>query len=212
MRERRSSPVPALIAATLVAQCILISHVARANDYFVNPTGAGGAFTTIQSAINAVPAGTAGNRTNIFIAPGVYTETTGPNSNLSINKAFVSLIGQGAAPGDVVIQNGVGGLTGATRLQSSASDFLATNLTFKSTVGDNNGVVRRQTLQARSQVRSRSVDRPLARRSFANGFSDNDQAGSDADAHLQRFARRQDELAHFRREIEQPLQYENFRD
>jgi hypothetical protein len=124
----------------LFAHCTLASPVARANDYFVNPTGAGGAFTSIQAAITAVPAGTAGNRSNIFIAPGVYTETTGPNANLSINKAFVSLIGQGASPGDVVIQNGVGGLTGATRLQSSASDFLATNLTFKSTVGDNNGV------------------------------------------------------------------------
>ena len=115
----------------------LIASNACANDYFVNPSGAGGAFTSVQAAIDAVPAGTAGNRTNIFIAPGTYTETTGANSNLNIGKPFVSLIGQGGAPDDVVIQNGVTGLTGATRLQSSANDFLATNLTFKNTLADN---------------------------------------------------------------------------
>jgi pectin methylesterase-like acyl-CoA thioesterase len=113
---------------------------AWSDDYFVNPSGADGAFTSVQAAINSVPAGTATNRTNIFVAPGTYTETTGTNSNLNINKPYISLIGQGAGPEEVVIQNGVGGLTGSTRLQSSASNFLATNLTFKSTVGDNNGV------------------------------------------------------------------------
>lgn len=125
-----------------LAQCvlsgILLAPTAVADDYFVNPTGAGGAFTSVQAAINAVPAGTAANRTNIFIAPGTYTETTGANANLNISKPFISLIGQwGGAPDGVVIQNAVTGLTGATRLQSSASDFLATNLTFKNTLADN---------------------------------------------------------------------------
>jgi hypothetical protein len=124
-----------------VALCVAAgATTATAADFFVNPTGAGGAYTSVQAAINGVPAGTAASRTNIFIAPGVYNEITGANANLNINKAFVSLIGQGGSPADVVIQNNVGGLTGSTRLQSSASDFLATNLTFKSTVGDNNGV------------------------------------------------------------------------
>jgi pectin methylesterase-like acyl-CoA thioesterase len=117
-----------------------IDCVAQANDYFVDPNGTNGAFTSIQSAINAVPAGTATNRTNIFIAPGEYTETSGSNGNLNIGKPYVSLIGQGASPNVVVIQNSVGGLTGSTRVHSSASDFMAKNLTFKSTVGDNNGV------------------------------------------------------------------------
>jgi pectinesterase len=130
----------AFASITVVFLAHWIASSASGNDYFVNPSGAGGAFTSIQAAIDAVPAGTSGNRTNIFIAPGTYTETTGANSNLNIGKPFVSLIGQGGAPDDVVIQNGVGGLTGSTRLQSSASDFLATNLTFKSAVGDNNGV------------------------------------------------------------------------
>jgi pectinesterase len=127
-------------AMLLVAAVALgVQQTARADDYFVNPTGVGGAFASIQAAINAVPAGTALNRTNIFIAPGIYNETTGANGNLNINKAFVTLVGQGDSPDDVVIQNNVAGLTGATRLQSSASDFMATNLTFKNTRGDNNG-------------------------------------------------------------------------
>jgi pectinesterase len=130
----------ACAAAMVGALMAIASSAVYAADYFVNPTGAGGAFTSIQSAINAVPAGTAANRTNIFIAPGIYTETTGPNANLSINKPFVTFVGQGASPGDVVIQNGVGGLTGATRITSAASDFLATNLTFKNSAADGSGV------------------------------------------------------------------------
>src|SRR5262245_4348510 len=97
---------------------IAIATTTHANDYFVNPTGAGGAFTSVQAAINAVPVGTAANRTRIFIAPGTYTETAGANANLSINKAFVTLIGQGATPGAVVIQNNLTGLNGSTRIQS----------------------------------------------------------------------------------------------
>lgn len=127
------------MASLVLAGALIWSSTAHADDYYVHPTGAGGAFTSIQAAINAVPAGTAGNRTNIFIAPGVYTETTGASGNLNIAKPFISLIGTGLTPSDVVIQNSVPGLTGATRLQSSANDFLATNLTFRNTRGDNAG-------------------------------------------------------------------------
>ena len=128
------------ILALAGALMAIASQAASAADYFVNPTGAGGAFTSIQAAVTAVPSGTAANRTNIFIAPGVYTETTGPNANLSISKPFLTLVGQGASPADVVIQNGVGGLTGATRLTAAASDFLVTNLTFKNSAADGSGV------------------------------------------------------------------------
>jgi pectin methylesterase-like acyl-CoA thioesterase len=128
------------VAAALCAVGMLNIAPAVASDYFVNPTGANGAFASIQAAISAVPAGTAANRTNIFIAPGTYNETTSANGNLNINKPFISLIGQGASPEQVVIQNGATGFTAATRVQSSANDFMATNLTFRSTVGDNNGV------------------------------------------------------------------------
>lgn len=124
-------------AGALFLAMLFAVQASRANDYYVHPSGAGGAFTSIQAAINAVPAGTQANRTNIFIAPGLYNETTGAGSNLNITKAFVSLIGQGASPAEVVIQNS--STSAATRLQSGANNFLATNLTFKSTIGDNNG-------------------------------------------------------------------------
>ena len=128
------------IFLALLACEFSLASLCQAADFFVDPTGANGAFTSVQAAVNAVPAGTALERTNIFISPGIYTETTGANANLNINKPFLTLIGRGASPADVVIQNGVGGLTGATRLQSSASDFLATNLTFKNTIPDGGGV------------------------------------------------------------------------
>ena len=52
----RSVPVASAVTwAALVA----FTAVAAANDYFVDPTGAGGAFTSIQAAVNAVPAGSA---------------------------------------------------------------------------------------------------------------------------------------------------------
>ncbi|MBX3427528.1 MAG: hypothetical protein KF688_17750 [Pirellulales bacterium] len=128
--------------SVIIAAAVLgvASGALRAADLYVNPTGAGGAFTSIQAAVNAAPAGTAANRTNIFVAPGVYTETAGANANLNIAKPYLTLVGTGGSPGDVVIQNGVPGLTGATRLQSAANDFLAANLTFKNTVPDNGGV------------------------------------------------------------------------
>jgi pectinesterase len=138
-RELRSILSAIAVIGAIIGNSHLVGIV-YANDYFVNPTGADGAFTSVQTAIDAVPAGTAANRTNVFIAPGVYTETTGSNGNLNIGKPYISLIGQGGSPSDVVIQNSVGGLTGATRVQSSANSFMAKNLTFKSTVGDNNGV------------------------------------------------------------------------
>lgn len=129
-----------LLWGSMLLVFVSMNGICKAADFYVNPTGADGAFTSIQEAVNAVPAGTSAERTNIYIAPGVYTETTGTNGNLNVNKPFLTFIGQGASPSDVVIQNSVPGLTGATRLQSSARDFLATNLTFKNTIPDNGGV------------------------------------------------------------------------
>jgi pectinesterase len=129
------------LSVGLVAVFLTFPGSARGNDYFVNPTGANGAFTTVQTAINAVPAGTAANRTRIYIAPGTYTETAGANANLSINKAFITLIGQGASPSQVVIQNNLTGLNGSARVQSGATDLIATNLTFANTFGSGSQAV-----------------------------------------------------------------------
>lgn len=124
--------------------CVLASDLqtARADDFYVNPIGGSGVYTTIQSAMDAVPAGTPSNRTNIFVAPGVYPEFAPlpAPQNLRIKKPYVSLIGTGSSPEDVVIQSSMGGLDGATRIYSSANDFMATNLTFQNTKLDGTGV------------------------------------------------------------------------
>ena len=70
---------------------------AAARDYFVNPSGADGAFPTVQSAVDAVSGQTEIDRANIFIAPGRYVE------RVLVDKPFVTFIGQGAAPADVTI-------------------------------------------------------------------------------------------------------------
>jgi pectinesterase len=119
---------------------LLTATAARAADLFVNSAGGAGVYTTVQAAIDAAPSGTAATRTRIFIAPGTYTETAGSNANLNIAKPFVTLIGQGASPSDVVIQNAVTGLTGGVRLQGGANDFIATNLTLQNTLGHARGV------------------------------------------------------------------------
>src|SRR3972149_1493965 len=93
----------AWIAGLVFFVCGVVVDVANANDYYVHPTGVGGAFTSVQAAINAVPAGSLANRTNIFIAPGTYVETTGSGANLNIAKPFISFIGLGDSPDDVVI-------------------------------------------------------------------------------------------------------------
>src|SRR5881394_4598863 len=70
---------------------------AQASDYFVNSTGANGAFPTVQSAVDAVADQSETDRANIFIAPGKYIE------RVAVEKPFVTFIGQGAAPADVTI-------------------------------------------------------------------------------------------------------------
>jgi pectinesterase len=111
---------------------------ARASDYFVNPNGANGAFTTVQSAVNAVAGQTETDRANIFIAPGRYFEL------VTINKPFVTFIGQGAASADVNIAfNGTHSPTGgplnpSTLISSAATAFMARNLTFENSAPDQN--------------------------------------------------------------------------
>src|SRR5947208_1720281 len=90
----------ALIALGLTFGANLVTR-ARANDYYVDPTGQiAGSFVTVQSALNAVPAGTATNRTRIYLKPGAYTEQITAGSN----KPFVSLLGQTSNAADTVLQ------------------------------------------------------------------------------------------------------------
>ena len=129
---------------TIVTFCVvaLAAGRAAANNYYVDPSGANGAFTSVGAALAAVPAGTAANRSNIFIKPGTYTE------KLTVSRAFVSLVGTGADPKDVVLtynlnatsDNGAGGTvgtTGSTSTTINATDFVAKNLTFANSTHDN---------------------------------------------------------------------------
>jgi pectin methylesterase-like acyl-CoA thioesterase len=117
---------------------LALSNGALADDYFVNPSGANGAFPTVQSAVNAVTGQTESNRANIFLAPARYVEM------VTVDKPFVTFIGQGGAPTDVTISfNGTpGGAVfswGATTMATaSATAFMARNLTFENSTPDQN--------------------------------------------------------------------------
>jgi polygalacturonase len=96
-------------------------------------TGAG-SYTSIQEAVNALPAG--GGIININ--PGTYTEV------VNVNKPNVRLVGLGATPSDVVITfnnsagtpNGTGGIlgtSGSATLFARGDGFFAQNLTVQNT-------------------------------------------------------------------------------
>src|SRR5688572_28514971 len=110
---------------------------AAARDYFVNPSGANGAFPTVQSAVDAVEGQTEIDRANIVIAPGKYVE------RVSVDKPFITFIGQGAGPAGVVISSN-GTITGASpvtwnetvAVHPSATAFMARNLTFENSTPD----------------------------------------------------------------------------
>ena len=131
-RPQQFRPALACVCAIVFAA----STAARASDYFVNPNGGNGAFPTVQSAVDAVDRQTETDRANIFIAPARYFE------QVTVDKPFVTFIGQGAAPADVNISfnsTPIPNFFGeATSIQSSATAFMARNLTFENSTLDHN--------------------------------------------------------------------------
>jgi len=123
-------------AATLWICAIALSlqSSASARDYFVNPSGAGGAFPTVQSAVDAVAGQAEADRANIFIAPGKYVE------RVSVDKPYVTFIGQGAAPTNVTISFNAtptqNSLNETVSIHPSATGFMARNLTFENSTPD----------------------------------------------------------------------------
>jgi hypothetical protein len=110
---------------------------AEAENYYVNPSGAHGAFSAVQAAVDAVTGATELNRANIFIAPGTYNEL------LTISKPFVSLIGVGDSPETVTIEfarternNPAFDWGAAVTIDSDATAFMARNLTFENSTPD----------------------------------------------------------------------------
>jgi pectinesterase len=132
-RRRPSRCALACVCAIALAR----SSGTRAGDYFVNPSGTNGAFTTVQSAVDAVVGQTRTNRANIFLAPAEYVE------HMTVDKPFVTFIGQGAGLEDVNISfNSTHASRGpwgaATLIGNSATAFMARNLTFENFAPDRN--------------------------------------------------------------------------
>jgi pectin methylesterase-like acyl-CoA thioesterase len=119
-----------ILAGGCAALC-LYPAIVPARDYFVDQTGANGTFPTVQSAVDAVTGQTEIDRANIFIAPGRYVE------QVSVDKPYVTLIGQGAAPGDVTISFNLNthspgdGFHESVSIHSDATAFMARNLTIE---------------------------------------------------------------------------------
>ena len=116
----------------------------EAASLYVNPTGANGAYSTVQAAINAAPVGTASNRTIIYIAPGTYKQQL----NVPSSKRYLCFIGQTTDATKVVLtynlnatsSNGSGGTVGTAGSASTrinAPDFIAKNITFHNSSHDN---------------------------------------------------------------------------
>jgi pectin methylesterase-like acyl-CoA thioesterase len=137
-RPRYSCSRQTLRTATALCVCAIalgLADNASARDYFVNRSGAEGAFPTVQSAVDAIAGQTETDRANIFIAPAKYVE------RVSVDKPYVTFIGQGGAPADVTISfngtpTGNGVLNETVSIVSSATAFMARNLTFENSTPD----------------------------------------------------------------------------
>lgn len=117
------------------ALLLSVSRNAQASDYFVNPSGAGGAFVNVQSAVDAVVGQTEVNRANIFIAPATYVE------RVTVDKPYVTFIGQGTAPTAVKISyNGrpTTSLGATVTISNNATAFMARKVTFENSTPDTN--------------------------------------------------------------------------
>jgi pectinesterase len=115
----------------------LLQPSARATDYYVDPSGENGAYTTIQAALDAVSGQSPSNRANVFIAPGTYVE------QVTVSKPNVSIIGQGPSAESVKVTFNSIPISGVTfgesfTVSSSATAFSATNLTLENSTPDQN--------------------------------------------------------------------------
>lgn len=143
MRRRpQPSASLSLSGALLASLCALVClgpPVIWARDYFVDPSGANGAYPTVQSAVDAVTGQSETERANIFIAPGKYVE------RVAVEKPFVTLIGQGEAPTNVIISfNGTptqgGHFNETVSIFPSATAFMARNLAFENSTPDSSRI------------------------------------------------------------------------
>jgi pectinesterase len=118
---------------------------ASARDIIVD-AGGGGDFKTVQEAVDSVPSGNS-QRVRILIKPGLYI------GRISVprDKPLISLIGQGQRPEQTVLSYHLRasdivppstqpvGTTGSSSTFIHGDDFVAENITFENSAGDNVG-------------------------------------------------------------------------
>jgi pectin methylesterase-like acyl-CoA thioesterase len=129
----------ALAAAGLITASVGFGHSALAATSSVVAKDGSGNYTTVQAAVNAVPANNA-SRYTITIKPGTYKEIV----SIPSNKPYISFVGAGTSASAVVITydnasgtakpgGGTYGTSGSASVTIDGHDFTATNLTFSNT-------------------------------------------------------------------------------
>jgi pectin methylesterase-like acyl-CoA thioesterase len=119
------------------AALVVVPSLARAADYYVNPSDAS-SYSTVQSAVDAVTGQSEFNRANIFIAPGIYHEL------VAVSQPYISLIGTGSSPDQTTISFSRAYVAGGSdygeivKIQPTAVGFMARNLTFENSIPDKN--------------------------------------------------------------------------
>jgi pectin methylesterase-like acyl-CoA thioesterase len=129
-------------AAIIQETCTANSNKQWAFNPVSAPSGAtvakdgSGRYTTVQAAINAVPAGNT-SRVTITIAPGTYREVV----TVPSNKPYITLQGTGSSAADVVLVYNnsahTSGTSGSASVAISGKDFVATNLTISNDYDEN---------------------------------------------------------------------------
>jgi pectinesterase len=123
----------------------VMSCAAAAKDITVDASG-GGDFKAVQEAVDSVPAGNS-QRVRILIKPGKYVQRL----TVPKEKPMISFIGQGNKPEQTVLSYHLRasdvvppatqsvGTTGSSSTFIHGNDFIAENLTFENSAGDNVG-------------------------------------------------------------------------
>ncbi|HEY2673642.1 MAG TPA: pectinesterase family protein [Rugosimonospora sp.] len=146
--RRLTVPALARLAATALATTALtaasvgLSHPASAATSSVVAKDGTGNYTTVQAAVNAVPANNT-SRFTITIKPGTYREIV----SIPSNRPYISFVGAGSSASAVVITydnasgtakpgGGTYGTSGSASVTIDGHDFTASNLTFSNSFNE----------------------------------------------------------------------------
>lgn len=114
-----------------------LSSAVPSGALVVSASGGSGVYTTVQAAIDAVPANNSANVT-IFVKNGTYTEKL----NFPANKPNITLIGE-SADGTILTYadtaSSAGGTSNSASVYVRGNNFNAENITFRNTAGASAG-------------------------------------------------------------------------